>query len=128
MTFREYRGGYARDRESGRNRPLVWVMGEDSQGRAWVRHLYFADSPVNSYGVHSEIIDSGILTSKPLEYRSLAGQLEPPYARSFNDECVDISPALTLLEPIRQYRAARGFTLLLTEANTPTLRERPDQE
>ncbi|MFO1462829.1 MAG: hypothetical protein U1F66_03565 [bacterium] len=128
VTFREYRGGYARDRESGRNRPLVWVMGEDSRGRAWVRHLYFADSPVNSYGVHSEIIDSGILTSKPLEYRSLAGQLEPPYARSFNDEYVDISPALTLLEPIRQYRAARGLGLLLTEANTPTIRERPDQE
>jgi len=128
VVFREYRGAVGRDRSSGRSRDMVWIMGEDGQGRSWVRHLYFADSPVNSYGVYSEPVDSGILTSKPLEYRSQAGQLREPYSRPFNGEYTDISPALTLLEPIRRYRAARGFAPLLTEADTPTFRERLPQE
>lgn len=121
LSFREYRGASALDRETGRRRPLVWIMGEDGQGRAWVRHLHYADSEVNSYGVYSEVLESGILTSKPLEYIDQAGLLPEALRRPFNRDYVDISPTLTLLEPIRRYREARGLSPLLTEEQVPTL-------
>lgn len=116
LRFREYRGATAVDRSTGRIRPIVWIMGQDSHGRAWVRHLHYGDSPVNSYGVYGEVLDSGILTSKPLEYLDQSALLSAPYRRPFNGEYADISPALTLLEPIRRYREARGLSPLLTEA------------
>lgn len=122
LSFREYRGAYLVDETTGRKRPITWVLGEDMQGRAWVRHLHFADSAVNSYGVYSEVLDSGILTSKPLEYSAQAGLLPEIYRRPFNSQYTDISPTLTLLEPIRRYRAARGLSpLLLQPIDLPTL-------
>ncbi|MCE9625731.1 MAG: hypothetical protein K8R69_09845, partial [Deltaproteobacteria bacterium] len=121
LTFREYRGASIGDPSTGRRRPLVWIMGEDGQGRTWVRHLHYGDSEVNSYGVYSDVFDSGVLTSKPLEYADQAALLHEPYSRPFNAEYRDISPALTLLEPIRRYREARGLSPRLTPEDTPTI-------
>lgn len=121
LTFREYRGAHVVEESTGRRRPVVWVLGEDGQGRAWVRHLHYGDSAVNSYGVYADVLDSGILTSKPLEYSSQTGLLPELYRRPFNHEYSDISPALTLLEPIRRYRAARGMAPLLQAVDMPTM-------
>ena len=90
-------------------RPVKWVMAYDNQGRTWIDRIYFADTSVNSYGVYSEIINSGALTNKPLEYRNLISQLQPntDYV-DFNKEYVDITPLLANLLPIRQFLAARN--------------------
>lgn len=122
IVFREFRGASALDRNTGRHRPLVWIMGEDAEGRAWVRHIHYGDSEVNSYGVYADVLESGILTSKPLEYFEQAGLLPEPLRRPFGDgEYVDISPALTLLEPISRYREARGLRPMLSEEHIPTM-------
>lgn len=121
LVFREFRGATAVDRNTGRTRPLVWILGEDGSGRAWVRHIHYGDSEVNSYGVYADVLESGILTSKPLEYFEQAALLPEPLRRPFNGEYVDISPALTLLEPIRRYRESRGLRPMLREEDTPTV-------
>lgn len=121
LVFREFRGATAVDSNTGRTRPLVWILGEDGAGRAWVRHIHYGDSEVNSYGVYTDVLESGILTSKPLEYFEQAALLPEPLRRPFNGEYVDISPALTLLEPIRRYRESRGLRPMLREEDTPTV-------
>jgi len=88
------------------NRPVVWVMATDSANRIWIDRIYFADSKLTSYGVYDEVINSGILTNKPLEYASQAYYLDQNYKKSFNGKYVDITPILANLLPIEQYRNA----------------------
>lgn len=109
VTFREYTGGYLLQGEGQRSRPIVWVMGEDGHGRAWVRWIRYADVEVNSFGLYQEVIDSGIVTSKPLEYHEQARALPPEYRPRFNETYADITPALSLLQPIHEYMAARNL-------------------
>ena len=61
-------------------------MAEDGQGRTWVKSIRYTDSKVNSYGVYDEVIDSGIITSKPLEYHEQLVWLPQEFSRPFNDE------------------------------------------
>ncbi|MCC6273541.1 MAG: FHA domain-containing protein [Deltaproteobacteria bacterium] len=109
ITCREYSGGFLVEKGTGRKRPVVWTMAEDAKGRTWVKAIRYTDSKVNSYGVYEEVIDSGIITSKPLEYRSQSYKLPSEYRPDFNDDYVDITPALYMLKPIRQYRESRGL-------------------
>lgn len=109
VTFREYAGGYLVQSGGERSRPILWVMGEDARGRAWVKSIRYADTEVNSFGLYQEVIDSGILTSKPLEYHEQSRALPPEYRPRFNDTYADITPALSLLQPIREYMAARNL-------------------
>lgn len=109
VTFREYTGGYVLEKVTGRHRPVVWTMGEDTAGRVWVQSIRYADASVNSYGVYSEVIDSGLLTAKPLEYKSQTTALPESHRPSFDEHYDDVSSALALLRPIREYRQARGL-------------------
>ncbi|MCC7345293.1 MAG: protein phosphatase 2C domain-containing protein [Deltaproteobacteria bacterium] len=110
ITCREFQGGYLVEKGSGRRRPVVWTMAEDANGRTWVKSIRYTDSKVNSYGVYDEVIDSGIITSKPLEYAEQSYKLPAEYRPDFNGQYVDITPALHMLKPIRDYRASRGLS------------------
>jgi len=91
-------------------RDINWEMAYDVYGRVWIEGIYFADTEVSSYGTYSEIINSGILTLKPFEYATQTGGLIPgrqmyPFSERYND----ITPLISNLQPIRQFRAARNI-------------------
>ncbi len=109
ISCREFQGGYLVEKGTGRKRPVIWTMAEDGSGRTWVKSIRYTDSKVNSYGVYDEVIDSGIITSKPLEYAEQSYKLPAEYRPDFNGQYVDITPALNMLKPIRDYRASRGL-------------------
>ncbi|MCE9624129.1 MAG: FHA domain-containing protein [Deltaproteobacteria bacterium] len=109
ITCREYQGGFLVEKGTGRKRPVIWTMAEDAQGRTWVKSIRYTDSKVNSYGVYDEVIDSGIITSKPLEYAQQSYKLPQQYRPDFDGQYVDITPALNMLKPIREYRQSRGM-------------------
>lgn len=91
-------------------RPVEWVMAYDKNGRVWVDRIAFLDAKINSYGVSSEVINSGALTNKPLEYVSQVTALEKGRDyQEFDSRYADITPLLDNLLPIRQFRKARGI-------------------
>lgn len=115
VVYEEYAGGMITT-ESGQMRPIIWTMAHTEGHKTWVQSIQFADAKINSYGVPSEILDSGIITSKPVEYRKQSTLLQEspwilnlannsPYAQSY----VDITPVLELLLPIRAYRQAKNL-------------------
>lgn len=125
VTYREYGGSRLRT-AGGRERELIWTVAEDGRRadgstRVWIQSIRFADARPTSYGVPDQVLDTGILTSKPVEYASQAELLEgTPYVAALansprdadgGDRYVDITPALDVLAPIRAYRAARGLPL-----------------
>jgi len=94
-----------------RTREVIWTMAEDGTGRVWIQSIRFADAKPNSYGVYNEVIDSGILTSKPLEYSDQSYGVPETHRRPFNKIYEDITPLLDILQPIKKYREARGILL-----------------
>jgi len=90
-------------------RPVKWVMAQDKAGRAWVDRITFDDDRVNSYGVHPEVIDSGALTNKPIEYASHAtGLVIGTESKYFDKNYVDITPLLKNLGPIKEFIKAHS--------------------
>lgn len=91
--------------------PIQWVMAFDKSGRVWIDRITFRGVGVNSYGVSPEVIDSGALTNKPVEYQSLVDALNPGIDyKKFNGRYVDITPLLDNLLPIKQFRVARNIS------------------
>jgi hypothetical protein len=87
--------------------PLVWSMATDRQGRVWIDNIHFADSPTSSYGTYAKVFDGGLLTNKPLEYRSQLNGVRPGEWNGFNNGYADITPLIGQLLPVRQYRQAK---------------------
>jgi hypothetical protein len=90
---------------------VEWHMAQDKKGRIWIDRIHFTDAPINSYGLYSIVIDSGALTSKPLEYQRQVPGLNFNYTPPFLDYqphgypvYVDFTPILNELAPIRAYR------------------------
>lgn len=102
-------GVYASEvyRKTVNGRVLEWYMGRDPHGRVWVERIRFADSKANAYGTDAEVPYSGILTSKPLEYKKQASGLPSHLRRPVpgNTRYDDITPFLNELSPIKRYRA-----------------------
>ena len=96
-------------------RTVMWSMASDDEGRVWIENVYFPDSNISSYGNRSEVLDMGIMTSKPLDYRQQADMLQQESERrelvvnGTPHDYVDITPALDNLLPIAFYREARGI-------------------
>lgn len=94
-------------------RPVEWHIMYDVEGRVWIDRICFSNGRVNSYGVASEIINTGGLTNKPFEYASqLIGLDKLPrsiFPRDRIDKYIDITPILDMLNPIQQFRKARGI-------------------
>ena len=104
ITLETYRGTL-------NGRKVNWVMAYGEKGRVWVERIYFAEAKVNSYGVYSEVIDSGALTNKPIEYKSQTSKLqeEKDFVASSWGIYVDITPLLDSLLPIMEFRKAKGI-------------------
>ncbi|MFH1971681.1 MAG: hypothetical protein ABIJ05_04850, partial [Patescibacteria group bacterium] len=96
---------------NGKN--INWVMAYDSIGRVWIERIYSVDSGINSYGIAKEVINSGALTNKPLEY---IRQVDTNVLEEFKDyvkypdsNYLDITLLIDNLEPIKQYRQERNI-------------------
>lgn len=106
-TYREYRGTL-------NGREVVWTMAEAEGDRVWVQSIRYAEAQVTDFGTFDTAIDTGILTSKPVEYSSHLGNLPEAYRRPILDAegnatpYEDITPLLAELAPIRSYREARA--------------------
>lgn len=85
-------------------RSVAWVFARDRQGRIWIDRIYFPGADINTYGVYEEVINSGALTNKPLEYRSQVGRVDAGFYRDFDSTYVDITPLISRLLPVKLYR------------------------
>ena len=87
------------------NEPIVWSMAQDAAGRTWVENIRLQRNNVTSYGTYSVIFDGGFLTSKPLDYkRNVDGLITGREALAFNRRYMDITPVLSNILPIAQYK------------------------
>jgi hypothetical protein len=92
-------------------RPVEWVIAYDASGRTWIERITFSDIKVNSYGVSPEVIDSGALTNKPIEYISqLAGLVPDKEFIGIDHTYADITPLLHNLPPIKEFRDLKGLS------------------
>lgn len=88
-------------------RTIRWAMAKaKNTGQIWIESIYYPDSPITSYGTRAEVLNSGALTNKPLEYTKKTENLKDSEKKAFNNKYTDITPLLNNLEPIKQYRAA----------------------
>lgn len=88
-------------------RKVLWHMAASTEGIVWIDSIHYKDASLNSYGGFSEIINSGILTSKPFEYRFQVESLNSKEAIPINDSYADITALLDHLQPIKDYRKAK---------------------
>ncbi len=87
------------------NKPIIWSMARDKNGRVWVENVRFANAKVTSYGTFSPVLDAGIITNKPIEYTSgTSGLRADKEQKDFNGRYADITPLLSKLLPIKQYK------------------------
>lgn len=97
-----------------RGNTLVWEMQYNEEGMVWVRHIYDKNSPVNSFGVHCDVVDSGSITNKPFEYLqqgdTLAKRKNLPTQSDRELDFVDISSVLDQLIPIKKFRKQRSIS------------------
>ncbi|HSX33000.1 MAG TPA: hypothetical protein VLF91_01540 [Candidatus Saccharimonadales bacterium] len=87
-------------------RTYEWHMTKDEHGRAWISNIRLAYSPMTPYGTDAEMVNAGILVSKPLEYPQQATGLPDrltPYLKGY----VNLTRFLEMFEPIRRYKQFR---------------------
>lgn len=97
---------------------IEWHMAYDEKGRIWIDRINFKKQ-INSYGICSLVINSGLLTNKPLEYglqinqflfEDLDGEESIKPFEEDSSEIFDLSPLLDTLLPIRLFRKAQGIS------------------
>lgn len=97
---------------------IEWHMAYDSSGRVWVDRINFKNGQINSYGVYSEVIDTGLLTNKPIDHKKHARCIKnikslPKKDRikqfRHDDEYFDLTPLLDFLMPIKEFRHAKNI-------------------
>ena len=87
---------------------VEWHMAHDSQGRVWIDRINFQNDQYNSYGVVSNLINSGILTHKPIEHIEQTDMVlvYPRFKGNFSGY-LDITPLLDRMGPIQKFRQQR---------------------
>jgi hypothetical protein len=85
-------------------RTYEWCMASDSKGRVWIDRIRLGDTTPNAYGTDSEMVFSGILTSKPIDYRNQTTGLPISMQKDVNGRYADITGLLDTLSPIQDYR------------------------
>lgn len=101
---------------------VEWHFAHDEQSRVWIERISFAKKTINSYGISSLLINSGLLTHKPIEQRpqvilllndtenlSAAQRVKPFLIDSKDTGIYDITPLLDELKPIKDFRKAMGI-------------------
>jgi len=85
-----------------------WVMAHDLQGRAWIDRIRFTHADPTPYGTDKQMVDSGILTSKPMDYKDQVDGLPNHLTSDMNKSYTDISKFLQQLAPVREYSKHYG--------------------
>lgn len=70
---------------------------------AWIERVRFADAEPSVYGTDKQLVNSGILTSKPQDYTDQCDGLSPFLRRDLGNGYSDITPFLATLAPIANY-------------------------
>ncbi|MBF0361315.1 MAG: hypothetical protein HQK49_09900 [Oligoflexia bacterium] len=88
---------------------LCDTVGVAKKDRVWIDQINFKDCNVNTFGMCKELIDSGVLTNKPLEYEMQSKKLINGKERiktahgTGNTHYYDITPVLSNLFPIKNF-------------------------
>lgn len=80
-----------------------WVMAHDLHGRAWIERIRLADAKISPYGTDKQLLYSGVLTSKPVDYKWQESGLPIEWRPVIGSGYVDISTFLKKLIPIEEY-------------------------
>jgi hypothetical protein len=84
---------------------IEWHMAIDKDNRIWIDRIRFKDNEINKYGTDTVLIDTGFLTSKPIEYiRQFDFNKLPSGTKPFKYDYYDITPILSELKPIKLYK------------------------
>ncbi|MEO8104789.1 MAG: FHA domain-containing protein [Candidatus Saccharibacteria bacterium] len=86
---------------------IEWHMKRDQAGRVWIDRIRSVKNEATPYGTDKELLYSGILTSKPLEYKSQSNGLPAHLRQDRAGDYNDITPFLAKFAPIEWYRAQR---------------------
>lgn len=70
---------------------------------AWIERVRFADAEPSVYGTDKQLVNSGILTSKPLDYADQCDGLSPFLKKDLGNGYSDITPFLATLAPVANY-------------------------
>jgi len=89
-------------------RLVEWHIARDQAGRVWIDRIRNADSPPTPYGTDRNLLYSGVLTSKPLDYKQQCDGLPTAWRRPMNETYDDITPFLGMLAPIQAYRQQKA--------------------
>lgn len=88
-------------------RPVEWTFSYvEGTKEPWISRIHFADSKISSYGGDEEVILSGPLTLKPIEYFQQTAGIDKKYYRTDAQHkgYVDIRPFLQNFPPIVDYK------------------------
>lgn len=91
-------------RQAINGRVVEWKMAHTKDGKAWIESIRFEDAKASPYGTDAELLYSGILTAKPLEYNNQCDGLPQSLRRNQGNGYSDITPFLEQLAPIAQYK------------------------
>lgn len=80
-----------------------WQMARDTNGRTWIERIRFADANSTAYGTDRELVYSGLLTAKPMDYDAQADGLPKHFVKDMGNGYTDVSMFLKKLAPIREY-------------------------
>jgi hypothetical protein len=88
-------------------KPHEWQVVRDIDGRVWIDRIRLSDSKATAYGTDKDLIYSGILTSKPIDYFSQADAIRG--GTQLQGNYIGITRFLEKLQPIIKYREERGI-------------------
>lgn len=93
-------------------RSLEWHMAYDGEGRVWIDRIRFGDSKTTAYGTDQDVVYSGLLTSKPIDYdQQTAGLPESLRIKNVKGTgYTDVTRFLNNFEPIKKFREKRFAT------------------
>lgn len=86
---------------------IEWAIASDTNNRVWIDRIQFSGKnlSITSYGTSSQIIDSGFLTTKPLEYTHQCRHMRQGIDYTpFNNTYNDLSPLLDQFPLLKKYK------------------------
>ena len=86
---------------------IEWHMKHDQTGRVWIDRIRSVKNEATPFGTDKTLLYSGILTSKPLEYKNQSDGLPAELRQESVGGYKDITPFIATFFPIERYRAQR---------------------
>lgn len=85
---------------------IEWHIAAAQGGQVWIDRIRIKGTEATAYGTDKNLIFSGILTSKPMDYSKQVDAVDPKYRKPV-DRYEDISSFLATLEPVKRYIEVR---------------------